>query len=318
MVKINYIKRQLFNKKVITFFICLLLASLLWLVNAINRDYQYTLKIPVKFLNLPSDKIVIGEIPDKLEVTIKTSGLKLLLIRSRKLNTDLVIDFNILKSNAKSQAYNIGNGNILLKPYLDFDVNIIKIRPDTLFFSSDLSKSKIVPVKLNSNIDFEKGYELLFKPIINPSFVTITGDSISLCKIDTVYTSVLNLKNLKQNFSSEIQLKKSISNVNYSQKSVSISISVDRFTENTLFIPISIINNSNNKKVKLLPDQIEIKYSIAMSNFSNVDKSSFKAIVDFNKMTSATKQLDVELVRIPSDIKIISISPQKISFLKYK
>lgn len=318
MVKINYIKRRLFNKKVITFFICLLLASLLWLVNGINRDYQYTLKIPVKFLNLPSDKIVIGEIPDKLEVTIKTSGLKLLLIRSRKLNTDLVIDFNILKSNAKSQAYNIGNGNILLKPYLDFDVNIIKIRPDTLFFSSDLSKSKIVPVKLNSNIDFEKGYELLVKPIINPSFVTITGDSINLSKIDTVYTSVLNLKNLKQNFSSEIQLKKSISNVNYSQKSVSISISVDRFTENTLFIPISIINNSNNKKVKLLPDQIEIKYSIAMSNFSNVDKSSFKAIVDFNKMTSATKQLDVELVRIPSDIKIIRISPQKISFLKYK
>lgn len=318
MAKINYIKRRLLNKKVITFFICLILASLLWLVNAINRDYQYTLKIPVKFLNLPSDKIVVGEIPDKLDVTIKTSGLKLLLIKSRKLNSDLVIDFNILKSNAKSQAYSIGNGNIYLKPYLNFDVTIIKIRPDTLFFSSDLSKSKIVPIKLNSDIDFEKGYELLSNPVINPSFITITGDSISLSKIDTVYTSALNLKNLNHNFSSEIQLKKTNSNINYSQKSVGVSLLVDRYTENTLSIPISIINNPNNQNVKLLPEEIEIKYSVAMSNFNGVDKTSFKAIVDFNKMNANTKYLNIELVRIPSDIKIISIIPDKISFLKYK
>lgn len=318
MAKINYIKRRLLNKKVITFFICLILASLLWLVNAINRDYQYTLKIPVKFLNLPSDKIVVGEIPEKLDVTIKTSGLKLLLIKSRKLNTDLVIDFNILKSNAKSQAYSIGNGNIYLKPYLNFDVTIIKIRPDTLFFSSDLSKSKIVPVKLNSDIDFEKGYELLSHPVINPSFITITGDSISLSKIDTVYTSALNLKNLKQNFSSEIQLKKTNSNINYSQKSVGVTLLVDRYTENTLSIPISVINNPNNQKIKLLPEEIEIKYSVAMSNFNGVDKTSFKAIVDINKMNSNTKYLNIELVRIPSDIKIISVIPDKISFLKYK
>jgi YbbR domain-containing protein len=318
VAKINYIKRRLLNKKVITFFICLILASLLWLVNAINRNYQYTLKIPVKFLNLPSDKIVVGEIPDKLDVTIKTSGLKLLLIKSRKLNSDLVIDFNILKSNAKSQAYSIGNGNIYLKPYLNFDVTILKIRPDTLFFSSDLSKSKIVPIKLNSDIDFEKGYELLSNPVINPSFVTITGDSVNLSKIDTVYTSPLNLKNLKQNFSSEIQLKKTNSNINYSQKSAGVTLLVDRYTENTLSIPISVINNPNNQKIKLLPEEIEIKYSVAMSNFNGVDKTSFKAIVDFNKMNSNTKYLNIELVRIPSDIKIISIIPDKISFLKYK
>jgi YbbR domain-containing protein len=316
--KINYIRRRLLNKKVITFLICLLLASLLWLVNAINRDYQYTLKVPVKFLNLPSNKVIVGEIPDKLDVTIKTSGLKLLLIKSRKLKSDLIIDFNVLKTNAKSQAYSIGNGNLFLNPYLDFDVNIIKIRPDTLFFTSDLSKSKLVPIKINLDIEFEKGYQLLSKPVVNPSYISITGDSSSLRKTDTVYTMPIKVNDLNENFNSEIYLKKTLPNLNYSQKSVQVNLLVDRYTENTLLIPISIINKPNDKKVKLIPEEIEVKYSVAMSNFNSIDKASIKAIVDYQKMTNDVKQVTVELVRIPSDIKIISAKPEKISFLKFK
>lgn len=318
MPKINYIRRRLLNKKVITFLICLLLASLLWLVNAINRDYQYTLKVPVKFLNLPSNKVIVGEIPDKLDVTIKTSGLKLLLIKSRKLKSDLIIDFNVLKTNAKSQAYSIGNGNLFLNPYLDFDVNIIKIRPDTLFFTSDLSKSKLVPIKINLDIEFEKGYQLLSKPVVNPSYISITGDSSSLRKTDTVYTMPIKVNDLNENFNSEIYLKKTLPNLNYSQKSVQVNLLVDRYTENTLLIPISIINKPNDKKVKLIPEEIEVKYSVAMSNFNSIDKASIKAIVDYQKMTNDVKQVTVELVRIPSDIKIISAKPEKISFLKFK
>jgi len=81
---ITRIRRLLLGKKVGTFLICLGIASLLWVVHALNRNYKYTIQVPVKFLNLPSNKLIVGELPEKLDVEIKTSGLKLLFISLKK------------------------------------------------------------------------------------------------------------------------------------------------------------------------------------------------------------------------------------------
>ena len=109
------IRRNVVSKNVSTFFICLCLATLLWIIHALNVNYKFTLNVPVKFLNLPSNKVIVGDLPDKLSIDIKASGLKLLLINLKKELQELTIDFNSLKTNAKSQAYSISNGNFNLK-----------------------------------------------------------------------------------------------------------------------------------------------------------------------------------------------------------
>ena len=81
---VTSIRRKLFSKKVGVFLICLSIASLLWVVHALNRNYKYTLHVPVKFLNLPTNKIIVGELPEVLDVEIKASGIKLLFISLKK------------------------------------------------------------------------------------------------------------------------------------------------------------------------------------------------------------------------------------------
>ena len=137
---ITRIRRLLLGKKVGTFLICLGIASLLWVVHALNRNYTYTLKVPVKFLNLPSNKLIVGELPEKLDVEIKTSGLKLLFISLKKNYNEVIVDFNLMKNNAKSQAYSINNVYFNLKNSINFDVELIKIRPMNQFLP-DISQS---------------------------------------------------------------------------------------------------------------------------------------------------------------------------------
>ncbi len=315
---ITRIRRQLLSKKVATFLICLGLASLLWVVHALNRNYKYTLNIPVTFLNLPANKLIVGELPDRLSVDIKTSGLKLLFISLKDLNESLLIDFNSLKTNAKSQAYSISNGNFNLRNVLNFDVETIKIRPDTLFFYSNKGKSKLVPIKANLQTDFMPGYSMISKPVITPAYVTVTGDSNALLLIDTVYTHLLNLKDVHENFATNIPLKKSLSSVNYNIKDVSLSFNVDRLTEATIKLPVNVMHKTTDEKIKLLPEYITVTYLVAMRDYETIHASSFKAVVNFRDIQEKKKTLAVELTVKPSEVRIMSINPENISYLIYK
>lgn len=315
---ITRIRRQLLSKKVVTFLICLGIASLLWVVRALNRNYKYTLHIPVTFQNLPANKLIVGELPEKLEIEIKTSGLKLLFISLQKRTEELSIDFNSLKTNAKSQAYSISNGNFNLKNVINFDVDVLKIRPDTLFFSSSKGKSKLVPLKANLTVHCLPGYSLISTPVLNPAFISISGDSIALQNTDTVYTQQLNLKDIHENYSSPVRLIKKSSTVSYNTKNVQLSFEVDRVTEATLKIPIQILNKTDKQTIKLLPEFVNVTYLVSMQEYDNIDLNSFKAVVDCRQILQKEKNLKVELAVSPSQVKILKIEPSTISYLIYK
>ena len=315
---ITRIRRLLLGKKVGTFLICLGIASLLWVVHALNRNYTYTLKVPVKFLNLPSNKLIVGELPEKLDVEIKTSGLKLLFISLKKNYNEVIVDFNLMKNNAKSQAYSINNVYFNLKNSINFDVELIKIRPDTLFFSINKSNSKLLPVKANLKVNCLPGYSIISKPTITPAYVTVSGDSISLQKMDTVYTYFLSLKDVHQNLTSPVQLKKPYTSINYNVKDVQLSFNVDKLIESSIKIPVQIMNNTGNETIKLLPNFITIKYLVAMKDYENINENSFKAVVNFEHIKEKQKNLQVEIIRTPSEAKIIKTTPSTISYLIYK
>jgi len=315
---ITRIRRQLLSKKVVTFLICLGIASLLWVVRALNRNYKYTLHIPVTFQNLPANKLIVGELPEKLEIEIKASGLKLLFISLQKTTENLSIDFNSLKTNAKSHAYSISNGNFNLKNVINFDVDVLKIRPDTLFFSSSKGKTKLVPLKANLTVHCLPGYSLISNPVLNPAFISISGDSIALQNIDTVYTQQLNLKDIHENYSSPVRLIKKSSNINYNTKNVQLSFEVDRVTEATLKIPVQILNKTDKQTIKLLPEYVNVTYLVSMQEYDNIDVNSFKAVVDYRQILQKEKNLKIELAVSPSQVKILKIEPSTISYLIYK
>lgn len=312
------VRRLMINKKVGTFLICLGIASLLWVVHVLNRNYKYTILVPVKFLNLPSHKLIVGELPERLSVDIKANGLKLLFISMRKNLPEMVIDFNLLKNNAKTQAYNINNSYFNLKQCINTDVEILKIRPDTLFFSISKWHSKLLPVKPDLKINCVEGFHVVTKPIINPAYVSVSGDSISLSKMDTVYTYYLNLKNVKENFLNTIALKKPYSNINYNVKDVQVSFNVDKLIETSIKVPIHIRNKDDKNVIKLLPSYTTITYLVAMKDFDNIHEDSFKAVVDYDLIKNKQKELPIEIIRSPEEIKISNISPSNITYLIYK
>ena len=87
-----FIRNKLLNRKVTTFLLCLVIASFFWLINALNGNYTKTITVPLKFINLPSDRVLANELPKSFNVDIKATGIKLLFLTLKENLNEATID----------------------------------------------------------------------------------------------------------------------------------------------------------------------------------------------------------------------------------
>jgi hypothetical protein len=299
------------------FFICLLIASFLWLVHSLNTVYNYTFKIPVTFKNVPQNKKPLVELPEALSVDVKASGLRLVLILLNKPFKPFEIDFNTLKSVNRNQNYVLSSSNLNLQHILKFETRIKHITPDTLYFSEKTGFQKTVPVKIPLYIKSKEGYGYK-KPVINPAFITIWGDTTVIENIDTIYTQPLTLSNLTQNVNSVLPILRPDPNVYTNESQVNISVEVARLIEQTIQLPVTDIHTSINQEVSIYPPTVKVRFTSIQNAFNLADTSEFKANINSKKINPRNKKCKVFLSSVPGDITIMEIEPNEVEILIFK
>ena len=65
------IKGAHLNKNIISYLICVVIASSVWLLNSLNKEYSTVLTYPLKYSNLPEDKYSISELPHQLKLEVQ-------------------------------------------------------------------------------------------------------------------------------------------------------------------------------------------------------------------------------------------------------
>lgn len=303
--------------KLSAFLFCLAISAFLWLSHTLNRPYFHSLNVPVKFVNLPANKTLLSELPAELRFDIKTSGLKLFFVLLNKPFSPITIDFNSLKGDNKSQTYAISSGNINLKATTNFDVDIKKISPDTLYFAAKRGVNKNVPIRPIIFANPDKGF-VLSKPLLNPAYITINGDSASLRNIDSISTVPLYLNELNRNYAGKLNLVRPSENIYLNLNEVSVSIAADKLLEKEIEVEVSAINCPANFTPKLFPSKIKVKYSSAKNDFNDITEREFKAVVNFSKQKKGLNKLPVELSILPTQAHVLSIEPQEIEYLLIK
>lgn len=312
---ILYKKTQKKPNKTSAFFICVLIAAILWIVHALNTVYNYTIKIPVEFINIPQNKIPLNDLPSKLTLDIKASGLKLLLTKFNETNT-VTINFNDLKTSNKQLNYVLSNNTINFRPVFKFETQIKQISPDTLYFAERSGFQKTVMVKTPLYIKCAQGFGYK-KPTLSPSFVSIWGDTSVIKKIDTVYTELLSLDNLSQSVTKELSIIKPNTDINLNQSKVLINIEIDKLVEQTITIPVNVIKPETFKQANVFPQKIKVKFTSIQNNFNPSDTIYFKATATALKNANFTK-VPVMLTTVPGNITIMSIEPKEVEVLLIK
>lgn len=302
------------RNRISLFLVCLLLAVVAWMFFALSNRYFYQVKTLTRFVNLPESKAFHPLQSDTIRLQVEGTGWQLLFSRLRISPLSVDIDLNELR---KSTFVALSAQVSKINGQLASTQRVVNVQPDTLFFNFSANTVKKIPVRLKQNIQFRGQYGISDTAQISPAYVTITGPGKELANITSWETEPLNMKDVSSNINMRVRLKRpAMANITIHPSTVDLKIAIDEFTEKTIEVPVKIRNNKEYRNVKLLPERIKVTLMTALSNYSQVDRSSFDLFVDLdNWKEKGYTQLPVRIIRLPAFSKLVKIEPQTIDFI---
>ena len=316
----NIKQRVILNRRISVFLICVLIAALFWFLNALTKNYYTIISFPVAYQNLPQDKVLTRKLPKSISLSLYAEGYHL-LYHKLKFNRDTIYidvsNLNIYKTGKTYEARLPTTSKFdKIADQFSSEIKITRIIPDTIYFSFGNKKSKMIPVKVNAKVTFEKQYRMKDEIIYKPSAVLVEGlatlvDSIQVVETDSLIIDMLNKTMVKE---LKIKLPEQYESLSLSSDHVMAKVEVEQYTEATKEVPINIVNLPKDFSIKTFPEKVTITYLVAFSDFDNVTADHFKATVDYNKINT-TNRLNVEISIAPDFVKVVKVVPSKVEYI---
>ncbi len=310
------------DKQLYIFMICFIIATIFWLLLALSNEYNTALSFPVNYVNMPGKKVIMNELPSKINVNLKTTGFKILSFGLKKEQKPLEIDVAEKFSNTKINVdFFALPTSFFLQDFsreLGKDVAIVRFDPDSIVFNFSDIITKRIPVTFFYKADFEKQYDSTGNAYVVPAAIDVFGPPSLIQKLTSVSTDSIFLSNLKAPVKKKVKL---IPNhlLSYSSAEVEFRLPVEKFTEGTEEIEIHPVNVAYGYSLKTFPDKVKVRYLVSISNYNKVDASMFDAIVQGGeKGNRPGSKLEVSIITKPSFIRITRLEPEKVDYILRK
>lgn len=305
------------NKLYYTFILFSFLSVIFWFMTKLSKEYDSSIKYPVSYINLPSNKLLQEKPSEYIDIRIRATGFK--LISSKVSPRKLTIDASNIYGKSLTNYYLLlSQQKLSVQKQLNTGVKVAYFIKDSVHFKLGVLNQKKVVVKLISDLLFAEGFELNNSISIQPDSILLTGPKSTLDTISFVSTGLLQKKELNVSINEFLDIKEfnPDSNVSAEKDKVLITASVERFTEGSVEVPIKVINIPDGKQINTFPKFVKVTYRIALSNFNKIDSSTFLIECDYDiSENNNLPYLIPKLIGSSSMIKNARISPQKIDFL---
>jgi YbbR domain-containing protein len=308
------------NKKIKIFLLFLVLSSIIWLLIELSKSYIAPVVFNVGYIDLPNDIMVQKKPVSELELEIKAPGFILLKYKFKKHKILLNLK-NIAKT--KSNYYILPNKQIaFLNSQFSNEIEIMSVLRDTIYIEIGNSISKKVPIIPNLEIQYKAGYNLVEKLILIPDSVIVSGSKKLIDSIAEITTSPLKLNDVFEDIAVDLLLKSPYKSEQIKMSAIKVKINgkIDKFTEGTFKIPVTIINVPFGVTVTTFPKEIEVIYQAGFTNFSKITKNDISVVFDYKQYENDTliTYLTPVIVQKSDYIYVLNINPPQLEFLVQK
>jgi hypothetical protein len=315
-IKLEKIKN---DKQIVAFLVCLLIATVLWFLNALSKDYTATVSYPVKYVNPPSHRFLSNTPPDKFDLKVEAHGFTLLRHKLSLSFSPIILNLSAVTRNVESNSgsYTIRTEDLIrrIADQVSKEITISEIRPEFITLVLDSLITKKVPVKLNIKTEFKPQFYLKEPLSASPDSVKITGPATILDTIWSLKTEQKTFERLDAQIERPVDLLHP-GKTNISPEKVIIKVPVERFTEKELKIPVEVRNKPKNVNIKLFPSEVKIFFLVGLSEFESITTADFKAYVDYETIIlNNSEELEVKIDTKPTYIQMQRISPGTVEYL---
>lgn len=310
------------NPRVFVFLFFLIIATIFWFLSALSKNYTTTVAYPLGYENFPEDKILVGELPEHLEVQLRGYGFTLLQIKMGMGVEPLpfsVSDLSMVPKSGKTNNtyyYLTDFSRDKIARALPADVNVLKLKPDSIIFQFDEMASKTVPVDKDA---FAFNYRRQFMqtgPVsIKPDSVKLWGAKSRLDTILSIAPAKKTFNDLHEPLNTDVDLQQ-LADIRVKPEKVHVELPVSEFTEKTLRIEVAVRNLPGDTNIKLFPDNVKVTFLVGLQQYSHVKTIDFRAVVDYEDMRSGiSNKVRVHLTEKPEYIDNIRIYPEYLEYI---
>lgn len=306
------------DRNIITYLICVAVATALWFLSTLNKDYTAEISYPVKYTNFPKGKYPVTELPSSLLLEVKAKGFALLAHRVR--TSFLPITFNVstysnhLLEKDDVFEYTLYTNEIIEKigSQLSTGITLLSIYPASIVFRLAKSESRKIAVRPIVNYTLKRQY-ILNNITTKPDSILVTAPIPILDTLRYLTTKPINLKDLGKSTSHTAELVP-LTGCEFEDKEVDVDFHVEQFTEARKNVQITILNLPDSLTLRLFPDNVNLTYDVGLSFYDKINGNDFSFVVDYNQIQGSSF-LNVEAKQIPPFIKNLEYTPQKVEYI---
>jgi len=296
---------------------CFIIASILWLLTALNEQYTSSIIVKAIYVNYPKEKVFIKPLPEDFKVMVTAKGWDLMSHYFRRNSEFVTIDLNEYKKTDVLITRRLQDN---FQQAIAQKITIGEVFPETIPLQREEKGTKKVPVHLVQDLGYKKQFGLGGDISFTPDSITISGPASVVKGIDHVDTENAGIKDIDKTLVSEIKLKEpDPKNIIYNVGKIKITVPVYQLSEQTKEVPVEIINQNLKGTLKLIPGKVSIIYQAPINKYAQMDSAQFQAIVDGSQIDTASKQpLKVQLLSQPRFTYNIRVKPDYIDYVVVK
>ena len=297
-----------------SFLIFLALSFLFWTITKFSNQYTEVLTFDVAFENFPLGVVPISSNTSEVQVTLSASGFQFLFYK-------FFVNEIVLDSDKGTFEGGIASMSLeqSIKDIQDQLIGVTEVRalfPNTVNFQYSQLDNKRIPVKLQSVLNVVSGFGISEQLVFEPDSINVIGTSNILDTLKAVYINSDQISEVKKSFKEQLILYNPIPDqIKFSESSVSLKVVIDRFSEKSIEIPISLINVPDSIALKLFPSNIKLTFAASLTNIKVINESSFIISCDYNSLKLGDENLKLKLIRYPNNLQNLRWSPKQVEYL---
>ncbi len=316
----SFFKSKSNNKKLSTYALFLFLSFSFWFLSMLSKHHETTLKIPVVYVNLPTDKVLLSSPISFVEARVKAPGFSILfynLFNFSKLTLNIE-QANIKPKTGGSEVFWLMNSKReAVAEVISSSMELMAINPERLIIPFSNKAKKKVVVKLNQSISLKPEIWLANPIALVPDSVMIYGDQQQLDSVGFVETEELLLADVSESITSNVQLSFPAT-VQCKTSVVEVIIEVEPFVEQLFKHKLEVKNLKKGYTLKLFPEVVQVTIQAPKDNYSMLQTDFLKLQVDASLISEDSRILAVEVEDLPSFIQLKRVYPSRVEFLLIK
>jgi len=303
-------KTRKFN--VFVFFV--LLALIYSMLSKLTSNYTKTIVFVVKPVDVPSDQVVLDQSIDSIGLELEAYGYNLAKYYIDQPIIEISLnDLNKVKSKYQwTKQRNFSD----LQSKFNKSVRLISSSVDQIDFIIEQYESKKVPVELKLELDYKSGFDSFNKYKLSKDSIMITGPNSLIDTINMIQTHKLVLNQIDSEINAKIRIKPpENSNITHSDTELDFQLKVEKFTEESIKVPITIVNIDDNMKINYYPKVVSVLYRVSIREYKSVNPMDFRVECDLNTINRDNSVLISSITKKPSNVRKCRIENNQIQYV---